>query len=165
MKILLLSILSFVPIAFAIFQSVRRMETLRTLKQLERLFDRIKRVNTAHPTEAITLFSVLSDCNIADMFCRDVVQQLNGAQSFDDAWLYAIEKLNLCCDYDAKHELICFSGIFSTSSLQDQFDLCERCQQLCTDEINRIELFMNKNNKLMLSGSVLFGALVFITFV
>ncbi len=166
MKIIILLSISVLPMIFSYQFLQNKQKAIKEFTQLSKLFAQIRRINSFQQLEIIPLFSILADNDFYHSFCGIILDFLYNNRTFDYAWSAAVDtQFDKLTSERVISELKSFSYLFSTSAVSEQTNICEQMKTLCEDEISFNKSYIDKNNKLMLSGSILFGMLLFVLFI
>ncbi len=152
-----------IPCILAVMQFVKTYKIIELLNNLKQVYEQINFILSGSAPEAVSLFGALCDRNIFPAFCTIICERLLFGASFSQAWLSGFEHVggNLLNSTEKK-ELLSFADSFGLGCLEEQMRICNRFAQFCKNAVDKRKENLAKNGKLYLSGSLLFGALIFV---
>ncbi|MBR3955326.1 MAG: hypothetical protein IKJ63_07635 [Clostridia bacterium] len=163
MRSLMLFVCCCSPCALAMQQFVKTYKTIELLKNLQLVFEQITFVLSGSVPDAVNLFRVLRCRNVFPVFCTNICDSLLTGATFAESWMCGL--CNIGGDMlsvSEKEEILSFADSFGLGSVDEQIRICKHFSQFCINAIDKRKNNLAKNGKLYLSGSLLFGALIFV---
>jgi|GEM_PF-1653217 len=151
------------PCVLAMLRFVKIYKAIELLKNLKQVNEQINFILSGSAPDAVVLFRALCDRNVFPAFCLRVSENLLSGATFSESWINGLEVAGIdLLSATEKEEFLSFADSFGLGSIEEQIRLCNRFAQFSEKAISERKMNLAKNGKLYLSGSLLFGAFIFV---